>query len=295
MAKKGGLGKGLDALFMDNAGSGAGTLMTLRIGEIEPNKDQPRDLFEPQPLQELADSIRENGLLQPIVVRQTEGGTYQIVAGERRWRACRLAGLTEIPAVIVEADTARTMELALIENLQREDLTPIEVANGYKALMEQYGLTQEEVAKRLGKSRPAVSNSVRMLKLPIGVRRAIQEGRISAGHAKVLAGMDNMLDAECLAQDIMGKGLTVRETERIARLGYTDDGHVRTAPRAPRAGKKTAWRAEGGSLEREIEISVAETTGRHIRITPKGDGGVIEVHYVDRDDLQKIAQALGKL
>ncbi len=153
MAKKSGLGKGLDALFLDNETAESSSLMTLRVSDIEPNKDQPRKAFEPNALAELADSIREHGILQPVVVRALPGGVYQIIAGERRWRASRMAGLSEIPAIVIEADDAKVRELALIENLQRQDLTPLEEAEGYRSLMEHSGMTQEEVAARLGKSR----------------------------------------------------------------------------------------------------------------------------------------------
>ena len=166
MAKKSGLGKGLDALFLDNETTEGGSLMTLRISDIEPNKDQPRKAFEPTALQELAESIREHGILQPVVVRALPGGVYQIIAGERRWRAGRLAGLAEVPAIGIEADDAKVRELALIENLQRQDLSPLEEAEGYRSLMEHSGMTQEQVAARLGKSRPVVAIALRLLNLP---------------------------------------------------------------------------------------------------------------------------------
>lgn len=287
MAKKGGLGKGLDALFIDNNTGSAGSLMSLRIGDIEPNKNQPRDYFDQQALQELADSIKENGLLQPIVVRQIPSGMYQIVAGERRWRACRMAGLSEVPAIVVEADSGKTMELALLENLQREDLSPMEEARGYKTLMEHYGLTQEQVAQKMGKSRPAIANSVRLLTLPQEVIKLVDDGKLSAGHAKVLAGLDDPSSAAEYAREIESKGLNVRQTEQLVksgRGGATD----RSRPKA----EKTAW---GDSYAREIEISIGEATGRHIRVLPKGEGGVLEIHYLDRDDLNRLTDMLGKL
>ena len=196
MAKKGGLGKGLEALFVDNATADGEHLTTLRISQVEPNKEQPRREFEAAALGELADSIREHGILQPLIVRPLEGDRYQIVAGERRWRAARMAGLTEVPAIVRELDDLVTMELALIENLQREDLTPLEEAEGYRSLMELYGMTQEQVARRVGKSRPVIANALRLLSLPEEVRRTLAEGKISAGHARVLAGVEDPEEAK---------------------------------------------------------------------------------------------------
>lgn len=175
-AKKGGLGKGLDALFMDNETVDSGGVVTLRLSQIEPNRDQPRKIFSEEALNELADSIREHGVLQPLLVRPLPGGSYQLVAGERRWRASRMAGLQEVPVVIREMDEEQAMEIALIENLQREDLNAIEEATGYKQLMERYGMTQEQVAKRVGKSRPAIANALRLLNLPQKVMDMVGEG-----------------------------------------------------------------------------------------------------------------------
>ena len=217
MAKKGGLGKGLDALFLDNTTENESSIKTLRITQIEPNKQQPRREFNQESLNELADSIAEHGIIQPIVVRPMSNGTYQIVAGERRWRASRIAGLTEVPVVIKEIDDLATMELALIENLQREDLNPVEEAEGYRVLMNHYGMTQEQVAKRVGKSRPVVANAVRLLSLPDTAILYIKEGKLSTGHAKILAGLDDKQTAEDLALKIVDKGLTVRQAEQMVR------------------------------------------------------------------------------
>ncbi len=216
MAKKGGLGKGLDALFLDNDAQVGGGLMNLRLSAIEPNKDQPRDKFDQEALAELADSIREHGVLQPIVVRPMPGGTYQIVAGERRWRASRMAGLSEIPAVVVEAQDDKVMELALIENLQREDLTIIEEALGYRTLMETYGLTQDQVAKRMGKSRPVIANALRILNLPEKALARLEKGELTPGHARVLAGLGSPEEMEELAEETVRSGLTVRQLEKLA-------------------------------------------------------------------------------
>ena len=190
-AKKGGLGKGLDALFMDNETVDSGGVVTLRLSQIEPNRDQPRKIFSEEALNELADSIREHGVLQPLLVRPLPGGSYQLVAGERRWRASRMAGLQEVPVVIREMDEEQAMEIALIENLQREDLNAIEEATGYKQLMERYGMTQEQVAKRVGKSRPAIANALRLLNLPQKVMDMVGEGEVSPGHARALLAFDD--------------------------------------------------------------------------------------------------------
>ena len=216
MAKKGGLGKGLDALFLDNDTQVGGGLMSLRVSAIEPNKDQPRDRFDQAALSELADSIREHGVLQPIVVRTMEGGTYQIIAGERRWRASRMAGLSEIPAMVVEAEDGKVMELALIENLQREDLTIIEEALGYRTLMETYGLTQEQVAKRMGKSRPVIANALRILNLSPGSLKRLEAGELTPGHARVLAGLESPELMDQLAEEAVRSALTVRQLEKLA-------------------------------------------------------------------------------
>ena len=214
MAKKGGLGKGLDALFLDNDAQVGEGLMSLRISAIEPNKDQPRDRFDQIALSELADSIREHGVLQPIVVRSMPGGSYQIIAGERRWRASRMAGLSEIPAVVVEAGDDKVMELALIENLQREDLTIIEEAMGYRVLMETYGFTQEQVARRMGKSRPVIANALRILNLSPEALNRLEKGELSPGHARVLAGLESQELMDSLAGETVKSGLTVRQAEK---------------------------------------------------------------------------------
>lgn len=184
--KKGGLGKGLNAIFMENESEDSNSTVTLKISEIEPNRAQPRREFDEKALAELADSISQHGVLQPLLVRPLLDGGYQIVAGERRWRASRMAGLTEVPVVIRELSDGETMELALIENLQREDLTPVEEALGYQQLMDKYSLTQDEVSRAVGKSRPAVANALRLLNLPEEVLSLVGNGRISAGHARTL-------------------------------------------------------------------------------------------------------------
>ena len=189
--KKGGLGKGLDALFVEND-TGDTSSVTLRISEIEPNREQPRKYFDEEALTELADSIRQHGVIQPLLVRPMENGTYQLVAGERRWRASRMAGLTEVPVVIKDLSEIEAMELALIENLQRQDLNPIEEAVGFQQLMERYSMTQEQVASRVGKSRPAVANALRLLNLPEQVVAMVQSGEVSPGHARALLKLEEI-------------------------------------------------------------------------------------------------------
>ena len=220
MAKKTGLGKGLGSLFEINASeeSSGENSRLLRLSAIEPNKNQPRKTFSEEALSELADSIKEHGLIQPLLVRPLGDERYQLVAGERRWRACRMLGLDEVPAIVREMTDAEVMELALIENLQREDLTPLEEAAGYRDLMETYGLTQEEAAKRVGKSRSAVANTLRLLQLPEQVRLLVEEGRLSAGHARALMGIEDIGTMTAVAKEAADKGLSVREVEkRVAR------------------------------------------------------------------------------
>ena len=220
-----GLGKGLGALLGDDAlQSQEGGSLSLPISEVQPGLKQPRKRFDDESLADLADSIRTHGIIQPLTVRRLSSGYYQIIAGERRWRAAKLAGLHEVPAVIIEADDRTVMELGLIENLQREDLNPIEEANGYKVLMDEYGLTQDEVAQRVGKSRPAVANALRLLALPDAVHLLLEEGRLSAGHARaILSAPDKELQKR-LAQKVVQDGLSVRQTEALAkRLAKAQD------------------------------------------------------------------------
>lgn len=214
-----GLGKGLGALMGDAAYSEeqSGSLSTLPISQIQPGLKQPRKRFDDEAISELADSIREHGLIQPLTVRRLASGYYQIIAGERRWRASKEAGLTEVPVNIIEADDKKVMELGLIENLQREDLNPMEEANGYKALMDEYGMTQEEVAQRMGKSRPVIANALRLLALPDAVRFLLEEGKLSAGHAKAILAAPAGEPQKKLAQKVVEEGLSVRETETLAK------------------------------------------------------------------------------
>ncbi len=289
MAKKGGLGKGLDALFLDNDAQVGEGLMSLRISAIEPNKDQPRDRFDQTALSELADSIREHGVLQPIVVRSMPGGSYQIIAGERRWRASRMAGLSEIPAVVVEAGDDKVMELALIENLQREDLTIIEEAMGYRVLMETYGFTQEQVARRMGKSRPVIANALRILNLSPEALNRLEKGELSPGHARVLAGLESQELMDSLAAETVKSGLTVRQLEKLAAQQKVPKEKLSLPEKA--AKEESAW---GDSGYREMEISLGETLGRKVRIRKGSVGGVLELEFFSPGDLSRLAEKLTK-
>lgn len=283
MAKKReALGHGLDALFMSNSieeSSASGTVK-LSINEIEPNKSQPRKSFDEKALSELADSIAEHGIIQPLLVRPMAEGGYQIVAGERRWRASRLAGLTEVPVVIKDLTDRETMEIALIENLQREDLNPIEEAEGIELLIKEYGLTQETAAERVGKSRSAVTNSLRLLNLPPSVRELARENKISAGHARALLAFNDEEKIIEAARLIMEKGISVRETERLAKESAKDtEGKVKQPKRRD-------------VFFDEVEIALSQNLGRKVKINSGRKGGTIVLEYFDKDDLTKIAKML---
>ena len=284
MALKKGLGKGLDALFADNSTPGGVSPEHIKLTEIEPNRNQPRKVFDEEPLQQLAESIRENGLLQPLLVRPLpEGGGYQLVAGERRWRACRMAGLTEVPVVIREIDDQKTMELALIENLQRENLNPMEEAMGYHELMETYGLTQADVAKSVGKSRSAVANTLRLLSLPEPVAAYVREGKLSSGHARALLALEEEQQIRETAERAVRQGLTVRDLERISK-----GPGIPKESRAPRASSRDSYFDE-------LEIALKAELGRKVKINsgPK-DQGVLEITFHSREDLRDIAERLSR-
>ena len=278
-----GLGRGLSALFGDDpvvedvSSSGS----TLRISDIEPNPGQPRRHFDPEALQTLAESIRENGLLQPVVVRRGENGLYQIIAGERRWRACRLAGLTEIPTVILDADDLRAAQLALIENLQREDLNPIEEASGYQTLIETFGLTQEEAAQRVERSRPAVANSLRLLALSQDLRAMVEQGRLSAGHARALLAIpDENLRREA-AEYAVEQGLTVRELERYVKKLT-----------APEAAASAGQDSSAQLYVHAVSQRLSQSLGRRITLKPGRKKGKIEIEYYNNDDLDTLIALL---
>ena len=283
MAKSRGLGKGLDALFADSATENAGEVNTIRISEIEPNLSQPRKDFDEAALSELADSIAAHGVLQPLLVRPTPNGTYQIVAGERRWRAARLAGLSEVPVLIKELSDEENDQLALIENLQREDLNAIETAEGYRSLMERYGMTQEQLSEAVGKSRPAIANSLRILNLPKEIIPMVAEGKISAGHAKAILSAPENKRLE-LAKKIAEEGLSVREAERLAAKKEVEP-------------KKTAKREKfpKNAYFREMQIAVSEEMGRSIKITEIGEGGKIEIPFYSKEELAAICEQISKI
>ena len=282
MAKKmSGLGKGLGALMLENSTQEMLTENELPINEIIPNRDQPRKTFDEAALEELAESIKQHGVLQPLLVRPLPSGGYQLVAGERRWRACRMAGLNKVPVVIKELTDTETMEIAIIENLQREDLNPIEEAEGLQALIDKCGYTQEEVAASVGKSRPAIANSLRLLRLPQEVRDMTKNGEISAGHARALLAFDNdamMLEA---AKNIVSKKMTVRDVERLAKIKETNE------PRRRRTRRRD-------SFYDEVELSLSETLGRKVKVYTGRGSGTLEIEFYSQEDLKTLANKLGE-
>ncbi len=285
MANERGLGRGLGALLGDAAlQSQEGGSLSLPISQVEPGLKQPRKRFEDAALQDLADSIRTHGIIQPLTVRRLSSGYYQIIAGERRWRAAKLAGLTEVPAVIIEADDRKTMELALIENLQREDLNPIEEANGYKSLMEDYGLTQEEAAQRVGKSRPAVANALRLLALPDPVCLLVEEGQLSAGHARAILAVPSGEAQMKLAKKVVADGLSVRQTEALAKR-LAQGGQAAAAARSD----------ELAIYDRAAEKDLGARLGRKVHIVRGRRKGKIELEYYDPDDLNALLDLLGQM
>ena len=284
MTKPKGLGKGLGALMGDvSLQSQEGGSVTLPLAQIQPGLDQPRKHFDQENLAELADSIREHGILQPLTVRRLSSGYYQIIAGERRWRAAKLAGLTEVPALIIEADDRKVMELALIENLQREDLNPVEEALGYETLIREYGLTQDGVARRMGKSRPAVANALRLLTLPPKARALLEEGKLSAGHARaVLAAPEKLRDT--LAEQIVREGLSVRQAEQLAKK--------LAAKKPPKA--RPAADPQAALYLRDAEKSLSGRLGRRVRILPGRKKGRVELEYYNEEDLEALLALLGR-
>lgn len=281
MAKKSGLGKGLGALMLENNTDSMVSTSTLNINEITPNKEQPRKTFDETALEELADSIRQHGVLQPLLVRPLTSGGYQLVAGERRWRASRLAELKEVPVIIKELSDTEAMEIAIIENLQREDLNPIEEAEGLQALIDKCGYTQEQVATSVGKSRPAITNALRLLKLPEEVREMAKDGTISAGHARALLAFDNQpMMIEC-ANQIVSKKLTVRDVEKMAKRPAVSSTKTKTAQRRD-------------SFYDEVELSLTEALGTKVRVYNGRNKGTLEIEFYTLDDLKNIANAIAK-
>lgn len=287
MAKKiGGLGKGLSAIFSENETEDKNEIVSLKISQIEPNRKQPRRHFDEDAIAELADSISRHGVLQPILVRPLIFGGYQIVAGERRYRACRLAGLTEIPAIIRELSDGETMQLALIENLQREDLSPLEEAKGYRALIDDFGFSQEDVARTVGKSRSAVANTLRLLSLPDGVKELLEEEKISAGHARALLAVEDQEKAEAAAKKIADENLSVRDTEALVKDLLTDKPEKK-----PKPGKKQP------TLYKEVELTLEQELGTKVKVVPfKGqNGGTLCVEFYSPEELFRLSAKLSDM
>lgn len=291
MAKKG-LGKGLDALFGDIGTEDIiakkpletedGLVVTLKIVDIEPNKDQPRTSFDEEALNELTESIAEHGVITPIIVTKSDNGFYKIVAGERRWRASKKAGLKEIPAIVRELSEMQTQEIALIENLQRQNLNPVEEAMGFKRLMDEFSLSQEEVAKKLGKSRSSVANSVRILALPKEVIELVKSGEISFGHAKVILSAKDTHSMLEIAKEVVSKGLSVRDTELIIN-------------QKPKKEKKITKKDLNVELAfSDIEKKLTEQIGAKVKISSKGNKGRVQIEYYSNDELERIIKILGK-
>lgn len=287
-SKRGGLGKGLDAIFIDNEPEESNSAITLKISEIEPNKSQPRKEFDENALAELADSIAQHGVLQPLLVRPIADGGYQIVAGERRWRASRMAGLTEVPVVIRELTDSETMELALIENLQREDLSPVEEAMGYKQLMDEYGFSQDQVSKTVGKSRPSVANALRLLNLPEEILYLVNTGKISSGHGRTLLAFKNPNDMLKSAKLCTEEEISVRELERMAKKSNLEFENKDKEDKPEKKEKRLSYYDE-------VELSLNEHLGRKVNVT--GDSknkGVLEIEFYSKEDLFELARILGK-
>lgn len=278
-AKKGGLGKGFDSLFLDNSTetlSDGGSVM-LPIGEIEPDRGQPRTKFTEEALMELEASIREFGVLQPLLVRPMSDGSYKIVAGERRWRAARRAELKEVPVIIKSLTDAEAAAIALIENLQREDLNPIEEAAGIRKLIEEYGYTQEEASEKLSKSRPAIANALRLLSLPKDVSKLVEEGKLSAGHARALLGLEDEKLISDIANEIVEKQLSVRQTEQLVK--------ALKKPKKTKLPKKAR-----DKFYDEVELALSGVLARKVVVSNSGKGGKLEIEFFDEEDLQKLAK-----
>lgn len=280
------LGRGLDALLGDTSlQAQTGGSVSLPIAQVEPGLNQPRKHFDEESLADLAQSIGQHGILQPLTVRRLASGYYQIIAGERRWRAARMAGLEEVPAIIIEADDRKVMELGLIENLQREDLNPMEEAAGYRTLVQEYGLTQEEAAQRVSKSRPAVANAMRLLALPQEVQWLIEQGSLSAGHGRALLALPTAEAQIAAAEEIRTKGWSVRETEERIRQRLQE--REASAPEKPSSPLKLYFK--------EAERQLTAGLGRRVTITQGKKKGKIALEYYDQEDLEALMAALASL
>lgn len=280
--KKGGLGKGLESLFVETSSNTLETdgVQMLRISSVEPDKQQPRKVFDDMALSQLASSIMENGVLQPIIVRENPTGGYKIVSGERRWRASRLAGLTEIPALVKDISDEKAMEIALIENLQREDLDPIEEAQGYKQLMERCGYTQETAAAKLAKSRSSVANSLRLLNLPKKAVEYLRDGKLTSGHAKIILSLPTADLQQQLSDIVVEHGLNVRQTEAACKkmAKETRQKHIIIRP----------------ALPSEVELSLKEALGTEIKVQYKEGKGSLNVSFYSDEQLTEFANLLGR-
>lgn len=280
-SKQKGLGRGLGALIDDFSASGVSDSITsLPLQKVEPNPRQPRRVFDEEELQALADSIAEHGIVQPLAVRDEGNGYYMIIAGERRWRAARLAGLDEVPVVVLEADDRTVMELALVENLQRQDLNPMEEAEGYRVLMEDYGLTQEQTAERVGKSRPAVANALRLLALPDEVRELVEGGALSAGHARAILSLSSEKLQKAAAQKILALRLSVRQAEAMCKRMSAE-----TKSKKPKSVLTVDYIGE-------CEKALTKQLSRKVRIVNGKRKGRFELEFYGQDDLQRLYDAL---
>lgn len=282
--EKKGLGTGLGVLFGADEFDDEAEQLTLPISMVEPRSEQPREYFDQEALEALADSIRQYGLIQPITVRKLDSGYYQIIAGERRWRASRLAGLTEVPVRVIEADDRRTAELALVENLQREDLNPIEEAKGYKLLIEEYGLTQEDAARSVGRSRPAVTNAMRLLMLTPPVMEMVEKGKLSAGHARAILSVSEPSKQLAAANEIIKKNYSVRKAEQLAA-------------RIARESRQAPEESGEISVDYAAEISneLSKKLGRKVKLIDGKRNGKIEIEFYGADDREALIEKLLKL
>lgn len=280
-----GLGRGLNALLGDPELSGQGEgALSLPISQVEPGLNQPRKRFDQEALADLTESIRVHGIIQPLTVRRLASGYYQIIAGERRWRAAKAAGLSEVPAVVIEADDRKVMELGLIENLQREDLNPAEEARGYQVLMEEYGLTQEQVAQQMGKSRPAIANTLRLLALPQEVLSMVEEGVLSSGHARTLLGAPSAELMTQAAKRVVAQGLSVRQTEALIKALQKEKAQ------RPKPAQEDLTLYLG-----EVEKDLSGRLGRRVKIAHRGKKGKIELEYYNAQDLEVLLELLHTL
>ena len=287
-AKKKGLGRGLDALLPEADELLPNVVQEIPVGDIDPNTEQPRRSFPEEAMTQLSASVKEQGILQPLLVVEQPGGRYRIVAGERRWRAARQAGLATVPCMVRDMDMIRQMEVSLIENLQREDLNPMEEAAAIRALMQQCGYTQETVAARLSKSRPVIANLLRLLTLPKEVAQMVREGQLSAGHARVLAGLDREEDKIALARETLAKGYSVRQLEQLAALRREAESHGQAAHKVKNA------RPLPPELK-ELEGRVRETLGMRATLTGNAKKGKIVLQYYSQEELERLYEVLEKL